>query len=59
MDASKIPDNVLNLMGNTISSFFQNDSYKKWKKLLWEFYSSTVCNGEQILNGGGKLRNAV
>ncbi|RXK83775.1 hypothetical protein [Filimonas effusa] len=51
MDASKIPDDVLNPLVSTVNSFFQNDSYKTWKKLLWEFYSSTVYNGEQIMNG--------
>jgi hypothetical protein len=51
MDTRKIPDDVLHKMNSTVNSFFLNDSYKHWKKLLWEFYSATVYNGEQILTG--------
>ncbi|RXK85999.1 hypothetical protein [Filimonas effusa] len=51
MDARQIPDDVLNRMLSTVNSFFLNDPHKKWKKVLWEFYTSAVYNGEQVLTG--------
>jgi hypothetical protein len=51
MNARKIPDDVLQSVLLKISSFFLNEPYKKWKKVLWEFYTSTVYYGEQFASG--------
>lgn len=51
MDARKIPDDILNSTISGINSFFLNDPYEEWKKILWEFYTAAVYNGEQVLTG--------
>lgn len=51
MNTTKIPDDVLQSLVLKINSFFLDEPYKKWKKVLWEFYTSTVYHCEEIDSG--------